>query len=120
MSHYGTPEKLRALADQKGKSVGAAKEAALRDAAATIAHLQIEIETLRSEMPTKLIENMGRRAVHAQEESARLRDHLSQALRQWRMYAEMQDERDLSKDPDVEAKLYRELLAAISSGKLGT
>lgn len=42
-----------------------------------------------------------------------LRNRLSQALRQWRMYAEMNEDRDLAKDDDVEARLYRELASAL-------
>ena len=43
-----------------------------------------------------------------------LRDHLSQALRQWRMYAEMHDEVDLDHDDTAEAVLYRQLLETLN------
>ena len=43
-----------------------------------------------------------------------LRDHLSQALRQWRMYAELHDEVDLEHDDSAEALLYRELFSALT------
>ena len=46
-------------------------------------------------------------------EIARHKDDLSQALRQWRMYAEM-DEVDLEHDNTEEARLYRALIANAS------
>lgn len=41
------------------------------------------------------------------DEIATLRGKLSQALRQWKMYAEHEQDRDLEKDSDPEAILYR-------------
>lgn len=46
----------------------------------------------------------------ANAEADRLRDNLSQALRQWRMYAEQEPDRDLSKEESTEASLYRCLI----------
>lgn len=39
-----------------------------------------------------------------------LEGHLRQALRQWKMYAEM-EERDFLKEPSAEAEMYRAALA---------
>lgn len=49
------------------------------------------------------------------DDCAKLRDNLSQALRQWRMYAELDEDRDLEKEASTEAELYRELAAALAS-----
>lgn len=45
-----------------------------------------------------------------------LREALSHALRQWKMYAEMEPDRDLRTEASTEAQMYREALA-ISEAK---
>lgn len=49
--------------------------------------------------------------LHAANE--RLRDDLRQALRQWRMHAEMYEQNDLEHDDSAEALLYRQILARV-------
>ena len=39
-------------------------------------------------------------------------DCLGQALRQWKMYAEYEEDRDLATEQSAEGELYRELLTA--------
>lgn len=52
-------------------------------------------------------------------EIGRLRDDLSQALRQWRMYAESHEEVDLEHDDNAEALLYRRLLGSLQQNEDG-
>jgi hypothetical protein len=57
-------------------------------------------------------------ALFALEKFTALEDHLRQALRQWKMYAEMQEERDLLTESSAEAEMYRVALADAQEGKL--
>lgn len=52
---------------------------------------------------------------HVGEQCVKLRDHLSQALRQWQMYAELERDRDLKSEQSHEGELFRELLAALTA-----
>ena len=50
-------------------------------------------------------------------ELERVHSCLSQACRQWRMYADMQEDRDLATEESVEGVLYRKCVAAIGVGQ---
>ena len=47
----------------------------------------------------------------------RMRDALSQALRQWRMYAGLEELRDLSTEDSNEGRIYRDCRAALSASQ---
>jgi hypothetical protein len=49
--------------------------------------------------------------LHAPANAEELREALSHALRQWKMYAEMEPDRDLRSEASTEAQMYREALA---------
>lgn len=50
-------------------------------------------------------------ATEAPANADELREALSHALRQWKMYAEMEPDRDLKTESSTEAQMYREALA---------
>jgi hypothetical protein len=61
-------------------------------------------------------------ALFALEKFKTLDGHLRQALRQWKMYAEMQEERDLLTEVSAEGEMYRAALAvseALEGGMTG-
>ena len=47
----------------------------------------------------------------AEAQNAKLREALKQANRQWKMYAEMSEDRDLMSDTDEEAQMWRKSIA---------
>lgn len=55
-----------------------------------------------------------KRISELEEENRRMREALGQSLRQWKMYAELEEERDLEAEVTPEADLYRIARAALS------
>lgn len=55
------------------------------------------------------------RIAELEEQVESLRGHLDQALRQWKMYAEMTEDRSLPDEKSLEGAIYRDASAAISS-----
>jgi len=56
---------------------------------------------------------LSRRISELEAENRRMREALEQSLRQWKMYAELEEERDLEAEVTPEADLYRLARAAL-------
>lgn len=87
--------------------------------AAGRASLQGEIDWQRAEIASKS-EQIGKLYRVCNERDV-LRDNLSQALRQWRLYAELSEDRDLDAEESSEGELYRNLKRSLdaASGCVG-
>ncbi len=57
----------------------------------------------------ELDRNAARNLEAEMKDNARLRESLSHALAQWKMYAEMSEDRDLETEQTAEAELWREI-----------